>query len=66
MLEVSDEHLFVFDRISSDTELCAFATDSSQLTRALMIHMDFMDLRRVGGHAPRPPARRPLHRSPQM
>jgi hypothetical protein len=58
MLEVSDEHLLVFDRISSDTELCAFATGSSQLTllRALMIHMDFMDQRRVGGHVPRPPA----------
>jgi hypothetical protein len=58
MLEVSDEHLLVFDCISSDTELCAFATGSSQLTlpRALMIHMDFMDQRRVGGHAPRPPA----------
>jgi hypothetical protein len=58
MLEVSEEHLLVFDRISSDTELCSFATGSSQLTLscALMMHMGFMDQRRVGGHAPRPPA----------
>ena len=60
MLEVSDEHLLVvFDRISPDTELCVFSTGSCSpltLPRALMIHMYFMDQRRVGGHASRPPA----------